>query len=389
MRFGQVVRFRRVLNFLDGCAANGQCCAADVAASLRVASLRRDLSRPDRFAGHHGSRSLAMQASMECLCPKTRSTLMDVDPKCYEQIIETLHDGLYFVDPHRRIVYWNHAAELISGFTADEVVGARCSDNILTHVDAAGNSLCLGKCPLAATMNDCTARETEIYMHHKDGHRVPVSVRTSPLIDVDGNVIGGIELFSDISSQDANALRVEELERLSMLDSLTRLANRYSLEREIEARIEERRRYRVPFGVLLIDIDHFKQFNDTHGHDLGDKVLAFVAKTMVAASRPFDVYGRWGGEEFVGIVRNATPEEHVHVGERLRTLIATSYLMHGDERINVTVSMGGTLVREDDTVESLIKRADSLMYESKVAGRNQMTVDSPAAELLLELHGGS
>jgi len=299
---------------------------------------------------------------------------MSLEKDSFERIIENLHDGLYFVDRDRVIIYWNKAAEQISGFTADEVVGKSCSDNILTHVDSEGNSLCTGMCPLAATMADEKPREAEIYMHHKDGHRIPVSVRVSILTDTDGKIIGGIELFTDISNQAANELRVKELEKLALLDNLTQLANRNYIEKEIQGRFEEKKRFNVPFGILFIDIDHFKKFNDIYGHDVGDDVLKFVSNTFVANARPFDLYGRWGGEEFIGIIRNISGQDLELLGSRLRLLIENSYMIHENEKLHVTVSIGATVVNEKDTIDSLIKRADTLLYKSKAAGRNCVTI---------------
>ncbi|MBU1139415.1 MAG: diguanylate cyclase, partial [Proteobacteria bacterium] len=246
---------------------------------------------------------------------------MRLEEASYARIIENLHDGLYIVDTDRIVRYWNKAAEQISGFPASEVIGKSCSDNILTHVDGEGNSLCTGICPLAATMSDGRSREAEVYMHHKDGHRIPVSVRVSTLTDENEKVIGGIELFMDISSQAANELRVKELEKLALLDNLTQLANRNYIDREIQIKFEERRRFNMPFGVLFMDIDHFKKFNDNYGHDLGDDVLRFVASTFVANARPFDLYGRWGGEEFIGIIPNITEGDLDNLGNRMRNLI--------------------------------------------------------------------
>jgi len=299
---------------------------------------------------------------------------MILDDESYRKILENLHDGLYFVDRSRVITYWNKEAEKISGFTAKEVIGKSCGDNILTHVDSEGNNLCKGMCPLAKTMEDGKLREDEVYMHHKDGHRIPVSVRVSPLIDAKGKVIGGIELFTDISNYAANELRVKELTKLALLDNLTQLANRNYIEKEIQSRFEEKRRFNVPFGVLFIDIDDFKEINDTYGHDVGDVVLKFIANTFVSNNRPFDLFGRWGGEEFIGIIRNISEKDLGFLGNRLRKLIEHSYIVHKDKKLYVTISIGATLVKEDDTINTLIKRADILLYKSKESGKNCLTM---------------
>jgi len=299
---------------------------------------------------------------------------MKLEDGSYAKIIDSLHDGLYFVDKNRVITYWNKAAENISGFTAGEVVGHSCSDNILTHVDSEGNCLCTGLCPLAATIEDKKPREAEVYMHHKDGQRIPVSVRVSTLSDDAGEVIGGIELFTDISNQQANELRVKELEKLALLDNLTQLANRHYLEKEIQNRFDEKKRFDMPFGILFIDIDHFKMFNDTYGHDVGDDVLKLISNTFVANARPFDLYGRWGGEEFIGIIRNIGENDLENMGNRMRLLIENAYLIQNDERLKVTISIGATRFKEGDTLGTLIKRADIFLYESKKAGRNCLTM---------------
>jgi len=103
----------------------------------------------------------------------------------------------FFVNKNKVITYWNKAAEQLSGFRADEVVGKACSDNILSHVDVDGNSLCANMCPLTETMTDGIPRDGVVYMHHKNGHRLAVSHRISILTDQSDNIIGGIELFTE------------------------------------------------------------------------------------------------------------------------------------------------------------------------------------------------
>jgi diguanylate cyclase (GGDEF)-like protein len=169
-------------------------------------------------------------------------------------------------------------------------------------------------------------------------------------------------------------LRIIELEKMALLDNLTQLANRNYIEKELKSRFEEIKRLNIPFGILFMDIDFFKKFNDTYGHDVGDKVLQFVSKTFIANSRPFDLYGRWGGEEFIGIIRNISSDNLEALGNRVRLLLQNSYITHEDRKLNVTISIGATLVKKDDSIDSLLKRADTLLYKSKAEGRNRLTL---------------
>ena len=158
-----------------------------------------------------------------------------------------------------------------------------------------------------------------------------------------------------------------------MLDPLTRLANRTYIENEIDCRINEFRKFAVPFGIIFLDIDHFKGVNDTYGHLVGDSVLRLIANTLSANCRPFDLFGRFGGEEFIGIIRNTTEEHLISTAQRLRILTAASSLPYKEGQISVTISIGATMARGDDTRDSIIERADSLMYRSKRDGRDRVT----------------
>lgn len=154
----------------------------------------------------------------------------------HQELLDNLFDGVYYVDLQRHIQFWNKAAEQISGFSRSEVISRPCSDNILIHVDAKGNNLCQSGCPLYATLLDGQIREVEAFLHHKLGHRVPVSIRICPLRDDHGAIIGAVELFSNNSQMLAITQRMKELEELALLDSLTRLANRRYLEMTLEQR---------------------------------------------------------------------------------------------------------------------------------------------------------
>ena len=114
----------------------------------------------------------------------------------YKNIIDNLYDGVYFVDQDRVITYWNKGAERITGYQRDHVLGKSCSENILNHVTEDGLELCSGHCPLASCMDDGSIREADVYLHHADGHRVPVLVRAAPLREEYGRIFGAVEILA-------------------------------------------------------------------------------------------------------------------------------------------------------------------------------------------------
>ena len=292
----------------------------------------------------------------------------------YQNLLANIEDGVYFTDTERTIIYWNKSAERITGYGAQEVVGRKCRDNILIHIDQEGCSLCKGRCPMAAAMKDGLSREARVFLHHKKGHRVPVHIRATPLTDSHGHVVGAAEFFTDISTEETLQMRIQELEKVALLDALTELPNRHHIEPELSSRFHEMERMGLNFGLTFMDIDHFKMFNDTHGHDVGDEVLRVVAKTLKVSVRPFDLVGRWGGEEFMCIVRGVQKDQLQVISQRLRMLISQSVIHTEKQRLNVTVSIGATMASPNDNMDSLIKRADKLMYTSKASGRNKVTL---------------
>ena len=289
----------------------------------------------------------------------------------YREVVDNLHEGVYFVDRDRRITYWNKGAGNLTGFAAADMLGKRCSDDLLMHVDDQGTTLCLECCPLQKTMRDGSPCEVEVYVRHKNGHRLPVSLRVIPLFDGNNDLRGAVEIFTDNSERVALRQKIAELQKDALLDPLTGLPNRRYATETLRSMLDQMLRYGWTFGVLFMDIDLFKPINDIYGHDVGDQVLKMVARTLEANSRSFDVVARWGGDEFLAVIVNVSDENLHRVAYKLRTLIAKSLLHVGTERIGVTVSLGATLARREDTVETLVKRADQAMYRRKLQGRNQ------------------
>ena len=298
-----------------------------------------------------------------------------MDSNQYELLLHNLFDGIYTVDRERKITFWSPSAERITGYGSPEVIGRRCADDVLVHVDADGCCLCETGCPLKQVISEGRQCEREVFMRHRDGHRVPVNVRTLPLKEEDGGIAGAAVIFRENPSSAATRRLIEELRKLALLDAVTGLPNRRYVERTVRARLGEMRRYGQAFGTLFIDIDDFKQVNDSLGHDTGDEVLRMVARTLAHSMRSFDVVGRWGGEEFVAVIVNVTAEELAAVAEKLRALVEQSELPEG--AVRVTVSLGASLARPEDTEETLLERIDRLMYKSKTQGKNRVTAEFP------------
>lgn len=292
----------------------------------------------------------------------------------YEKLLDNLFDGVYFVDTNKRITFWNKGAERITGYSKDEVMGSCCANNILRHIDGSGRELCVEGCPLSATMLDGKGRQSEVFLHHKMGHRVPVTVRTSPVREANGNVTGAVEIFTDNSSSIQILKELEGLKKEAYVDALTGVGNRRYGEMSLSTRLFEWETHNELFGVLFLDIDHFKQFNDNYGHKTGDDVLIMVGNSISNSMRKMDVVARWGGEEFMILLPGVNSDVLEVIAERTRVLIDHSFMMAGDEKLRVTVSIGATLALPNDTAETVIHRADSLMYKSKASGRNTVTL---------------
>jgi diguanylate cyclase (GGDEF)-like protein/PAS domain S-box-containing protein len=292
----------------------------------------------------------------------------------YERLVNSLFDAVYLVNPDRRIVHWNPAAEKIAGYTREEVCGHACYENLLVHVDERGTLLCFDGCPLQKTLQDGKSREGHVFLRHKLGHRVPVTVHTEPIFDQGGKVVAALEVFRDASPRNSER-RIAELEKLAYLDWLTHLPNRRYLEMRFPQLLAEQHAMSDKMGILMLDLDEFKNVNDRHGHQSGDNVLASIAKTLTGALRDSDIAGRWGGDEFLALLPDASKDGLHALAERCRVLIAQTQVECGNQRISVTASVGAMYVRPEDTMDAALARVDQLLYESKKNGRDRVAVE--------------
>lgn len=291
----------------------------------------------------------------------------------YEKLIENAQDGVFFVSRDRKITYWNEGAQELSGYTASEAIGKSSFDDFLGHGEGNGKSISTVTDALIEAPGNGKSNETEVYLRHKQGHRVPVSVRVMPMRNTEGNIMGWVEILSDVTASRRVEKRVNELEHLAYRDPLTALPNRRYIEMKVEQGLEEHRRFDRPYGLVMFDLDRFKQVNDTHGHDAGDTLLKAITQAVTRGMRPVDIIGRWGGEEFLVLMPDLDAVALGDLAERCRVLVAQSAVETDLARVSVTASIGATVLSQSDSATSAIRRVDELMYQSKHSGGDRTT----------------
>jgi len=305
-----------------------------------------------------------------------------LSPSILKIILDNTQDGICAVNREREIFFWNKGAERIAGHSPEEVIGKKCWDQVLVHVNAYGTKLCDDLCPAIKVMEDGQPRHLEVYIHHKEGYLLPVEIHLLPLSDEKGHIIGAAEIFSDMSPKVLMPQKTEELRRMALLDPLTEVGNQRYLEIQLLSRLEELRKFKLTSGILYLDIDKMVNINEAFGPEGGDKVLRSVGQTLQNNIRFFDIVGRWKEDEFIVVILNITEPKLDMIANKLRLLITQASIMIENEIVSTTVSIGATLAQKKDTVESLINRAQKLMNHAKWLGRNRVafTLELPRKE---------
>jgi diguanylate cyclase (GGDEF)-like protein len=167
------------------------------------------------------------------------------------------------------------------------------------------------------------------------------------------------------------AQRTDELNRLARVDALTGLKNRRGLDEALDEEIQRAKRQNTGFGLIWLDIDHFKAINDELGHQAGDDILCRVALWLKAGVRPYDHPGRWGGDEFVVVLSPCDEDTLCQIAARIRETIERDSIRTGTP---VTVSVGGYLCQPGDDVDTILRQADQALYRVKQQGRNKVLI---------------
>ena len=279
-------------------------------------------------------------------------------------LTENAYDVIWTMALDGTITYVSPSVERVRGITPEEAA-AQTLEEIHPPESAARVTDYFGRLYAAMTNGDelPTFHGIQEY-YRKDGSIMTGELQVIPQVDADGSVVQILGVTRDVSERRAFE---EELNRLVVTDPLTGAWNRRHGERIFAADLEEARRYGPALSLLLLDIDHFKEINDTHGHQVGDEVLIELTRRVTENLRASDVLVRWGGEEFVILMRHCTVDDARGLAEKIRALIADPPF---DVAGTVTVSIGAAELGPTDDLSSWLDRADRAMYSAKAAGRN-------------------
>lgn len=280
--------------------------------------------------------------------------------KTLSLVVEQTDDIIKITDTKGIISYVNDAFIAHTGYARHEAIGKR--SNLLKSDKHAAEFFA----NLWKTIQQGLIFKDVLINRKKDGSIYYEAQTIAPIINSAHEITGYFSTGKDITQH----IKLEEkLSQLASTDSLTGINNRRHFEELLTKEIARTKRNNNSLALMMFDIDHFKQINDTYGHNVGDNVLQSIANVILFNIRETDVFARWGGEEFILFFPETNEESAEYLGEKLRHAVEHYDFNDVDK---VTASFGITLYKQGETSEELIKRADEAMYQAKSAGRNRV-----------------
>ncbi len=312
--------------------------------------------------------------------------ILEFDRAFVLRLIQHLAVPLFVLDANRRVIVWNRACERLTGLQADAVLGT--SEHWRAFYDAPGpcpaDLLILGQAGGAHAVSDAGGfglRTENWCIMPRVGECLYLMFEAGPIHDEDGRLVAVVQTMRDMTEQKRTHIA---LESLAIKDGLTGLANRRYFDEILEAEWLRAPREQQPISLLLADIDHFKQYNDTYGHQSGDECLREVAKVFSEqVFRPSDLAARYGGEEFAVIMPATNLDGARQVAQRIRDgvdALNVARRANGRDERPVTISIGiASLIPLPGTgSEDIVSATDHALYAAKAGGRNRIVVAETA-----------
>ncbi len=287
------------------------------------------------------------------------------------KLLENMYDAVVFIDAGLRVVDWNHGAERLTGISSNSIVQRAWQTDILRMCDEKGQPVKESDCPVQGALRSGVQSLRRMTVWGRSGRPIAVDVHTIPVAAQDGRMLGAILLLHDASSETSLEQRCQTLYDKATKDPLTQVANRAEFDRVLKIFVAAHQQQQVPCGMIICDLDRFKQVNDTYGHQAGDEVIKGLATLLKNSCRPGDLVARYGGEEFVMLCADCDNATAARRAEQIRHALSQlpHALMNGR---CATASFGATEVQPGDTPETMLRRADRALLMAKSRGRNMV-----------------
>ncbi len=288
----------------------------------------------------------------------------------HEQLLNSMDEGVVFIDRDGIIHGWNHAAELLTGIKSEAVVSSVWSPVLIGLADEEGE-VTDAYCPIREAIEKSSPMIGNYTIRRVDGTQVPTRLHVVPVPEEVPGLCGVVLIARDSSHQASLERRVQSLHKQATQDPLTGVANRAEFDRRLNELVDRRAATGATFSLVICDIDHFKSVNDLHGHQAGDEALVKFAAVLRSHSRECDFVARYGGEEFIYLTPDCDLVSAAKRAEAIRATIQQTPLPSLGNA-SVTASFGVTEVQVGDSADSVLARADRALLQAKESGRNQV-----------------
>jgi PAS domain S-box-containing protein len=276
----------------------------------------------------------------------------------YELILQSMEDGVYLIDSEHRVAFWNEAAGHITGHMSHEVLGRKCAGSLLSHSGENGFPLFAGSCPITETLADGKSRSMDAFIRHKEGHQIPVHLRTAPVHNQAGKVIGAVELFHADTDHYGLQQKFKGLEHKGCLDAGTGIANREMTMTRLRHRLEDLQSFGIPLGMIMIGFPERQALQAQYGQEAWHALIRTAAQTLAQIIPPNGFLGRWEDDRFLVLLGNCDMIQLHLIAKRVTGLVSSSEIKWWGDPLRTAVKVTSAMAEPIDTPEKAVERLD-------------------------------
>ncbi|MDO8345095.1 MAG: diguanylate cyclase [Cellvibrio sp.] len=333
---------------------------------LNAAMIHADGSKEKSLGYVQIVEDISERKAMEKILRLSEETVFEQQERA-QVTLNSIGDGVLTTNLAGKVSYLNRVAETLTGWPLKDALGLPL-EKVFTLIDAETRKPFVNPENVAVETNTTVKLPVNLLLVRRDGTESPIEDSIAPIHNRDNQVTGAVIVFHDVSETRAMA---QKMLHMAQHDFLTGLANRALITERLTRALGLAQRKKKQVALLFIDLDNFKQINDSLGHAIGDKLLQSVAKRMTEVVRTTDTVCRQGGDEFVILLTEIEQsQDAAQVAEKLISAFSLPHIIH-DCELDVTLSIGVSVYPDDGKdVESLFQHADAAMYCAKTGGRN-------------------